>query len=197
MLNREVRIMNEATQVLRQEHEVILGVLDATNNIAESLESGSDVSPQILSDIVEFLRLFADRQHHGKEEDLLFPELEKQGMPRDGGPVGMMLMEHQFGRSLIARMAEAGKAYESGSRDAGAQWADAAFDYVSLLRDHIAKENNILFVMAERILIPADQQRLLLSFQGVDKEKIGKAEGERLLALEENIQEQANALAKS
>jgi hemerythrin-like domain-containing protein len=189
--------MNQATQVLRQEHEVILRVLDATNNVAESLEAGSDVPPGTLWNIIEFLRLFADRQHHGKEEDLLFPELEKQGMPRNGGPIGMMLMEHQFGRSLIARMAEAARSYENGSRDAGAQWADAAFDYVSLLREHIAKENNILFVMAERILTPADQQRLLVDFQGVDSEKIGKEEGKRLLDLADEIQQQVSALAKA
>ena len=55
-----------------------------------------------LSNTIEFLRLYADRCHHGKEEALLFRELEKKGMPRAGGPVGMMLMEYQAGRSLIA-----------------------------------------------------------------------------------------------
>ena len=179
--------MHDATKVLRQEHEVILAVLDATEEVATNLENGADTPPELLTTTVEFLKLYADRQHHGKEEDLLFPELEKQGMPRKGGPVAVMLMEHQMGRSHMARMAEAAEAYKNGYKSAGGEWADAALDYVALLREHIAKENNILFVMAERILSADDQQRLATEFAGVDKNKIGAAEGERLLRLAEQL----------
>lgn len=189
--------MNEATQILRNEHDVILRVLDATEKIGESLEIGTEVPPHVLSNTIEFLRLYADRRHHGKEEDLLFPELEKKGMPRGGGPVGMMLMEHQAGRSLIAQMAEAAKAYESGDREAGAQWADAALDYVALLREHIAKENNVLFVMAERLLTPEEQQRLASEFEGVDTQKMGKSECDRLLRMAESLLGEVTGLSKA
>ena len=187
--------MHEATKILRQEHEVILPVLDATERAALSLENGAALSPRVLADTVEFLKLFADRQHHGKEEDLLFPELVEKGMPQNGGPVGVMLMEHQIGRSHIARMAEAGDAYRNGDQSAGAQWADAALDYVALLREHIAKENNLLFVMAERILSPADQQRLAQKFENVDKHKMGDGECERLLRLAETLTAEASEVA--
>ena len=156
--------MYEATGVLRNEHEVILRVLGATEATANAIEAGSNVSAQYLQDTVEFLSLYADRQHHGKEEDLLFPELEEKGLPRNGGPVGMMLMEHRFGPSHIARMAAAATASASGDRAAAATWADAALDYVALLREHIAKENQILFAMAERILSADDQARLSVEF---------------------------------
>ena len=183
--------MHEATKVLREEHEVILRVLDATEATANAIESGTEPQAQFLSDVVEFLRSYADRQHHGKEEDLLFPELEKKGMPRNGGPVGMMLMEHQFGRSHIARMAEAATAYAGGDRAAAATWADASLDYVALLREHIAKENQILFVMAERLLSADDQARLFVEFAGVDKNKMGAGECERLLQLSARLTAQA------
>jgi len=189
--------MNEATQVLRNEHEVILKVLEATETLAESLEGGADVPPQVLNNIIEFLKLFADRQHHRKEEDLLFPELEKKGMPRAGGPVGMMLMEHQAGRSLIAQMANAANAYAEGDRQAGAHWADAALNYVALLQDHIAKENNILFVMAERLLTPAEQQQLAAKFDGVDKQKMGEGERERLLRLADSVLKEVSVLSQA
>jgi hemerythrin-like domain-containing protein len=179
--------MHEATKVLRQEHEVILRVLDATERAATSLESGATVPSEVLTTTVEFLKLYADRQHHGKEEDLLFPALEKNGMPSGGGPVAVMLMEHQMGRSHIARMADAAEAYKNGDHSAGAEWADAALDYVALLREHIAKENDILFVMAEHILSAADQQRLATEFAGVDKNKMGAGEGERLLRLADQL----------
>jgi hemerythrin-like domain-containing protein len=183
--------MHEATNVLRQEHEVILRVLDATESAATSLESGTTLPSEVLTTTVEFLKLYADRQHHGKEEDLLFPALEKNGMPH-GGPVGVMLMEHQIGRSHIARMAKAAEAYKNGDHSAGAEWADAALDYVALLREHIAKENDILFVMAERILSAADQKRLATEFAGVDKNNMGEGEGERLLRLADQLTAEAS-----
>jgi hemerythrin-like domain-containing protein len=162
-------------------------VLDATEAVANAIESGADPNAQFLSDVVEFLRSYANRQHHGKEEDLLFPELEKRDMPRSGGPVGMMLMEHHFGRSHIARMAESATAYAGGDNAVAATWADASLDYVALLREHIAKENQILFVMAERLLSVDDQVRLSEEFEGVDKNKIGEGECERLLQLAEQL----------
>ena len=174
--------MHDATQILRQEHEVILGVLDVTEKTAAVLEAGNDVPAHVLNETVEFLRRFADAQHHGKEEDLLFPKM-RQCMPGAAGPVSMMLMEHQFGRSHIARMAEAGKSYADGDRSAGAEWADAALDYVALLREHIAKENHVLFVMAERVLTQEEQKQLASAFAGVDTQKIGEAEGKKLLQM--------------
>lgn len=186
--------MHEATEVLRQEHEVILSVLDAVEKTAASVEKGLEVPPHQLTETVEFLKLYADRQHHGKEEDLLFPELGMKGMPSNGGPIAVMLMEHQIGRSHIARMSEAAEVYQNGDRTAGAEWADAALDYVSLLREHIAKENNVLFVMAERFLSSADQQRLAKEFDGVDKSKMGEGEGERLLRLAERLTAEASLI---
>ena len=190
-------LMHEATTVLRQEHEVILTVLDAAEKTVTGLEEGAEVPPQLLTDTVEFLRRYADRQHHGKEEDLLFPELEKNGMSRNGGPVAVMLMENQIGRSHITRMAEAGEAYKNGAQSAAAEWTDAALDYIALLREHIAKENNILFVMAERILSPADQQRLATEFDAVDKNKMDAGEGERLLRLAEQLTSEAAQVASA
>jgi hemerythrin-like domain-containing protein len=73
--------MHDATQILRQEHEVILSVLDATEKTAAVLEADNDVPAHVLNETVEFLRRFADAQHHGKEEDLLFPKLLSGSSP--------------------------------------------------------------------------------------------------------------------
>src|SRR3974390_98819 len=102
--------MHQATQIRRQEHEVILGVLDATEKTAKALEAGNTVPAKILQETVEFLRKYADTQHHGKEEDHLFPKL-RQSMPMAGGPVGMMLTEHQIGRAHISPKAEPAQSY--------------------------------------------------------------------------------------
>ena len=165
--------MHDATQILRQEHEVILGVLQATEKTAAALEAGNDVSAHFLNETVEFLRRSADARHLGKEEDLLFPKL-RHCMPGAAGTVSMMLMEHQLGRSHITRMAEDGQSYADGDRSAGVECANAALDYVALLREHIGKENHVLFVMAERVLTQEEQEQSASAFAGVDIRRSAK-----------------------
>jgi hemerythrin-like domain-containing protein len=171
-----------ATDTLRKEHEAILKMLEATERAAETMARGKSVPPQILSGILEFFQLFADRCHHGKEEDLLFPLLETKGLPRQGGPVGVMLHEHTLGRNLIREMADAAQAMEAGLESAPALWSQSALRYVDLLRSHIQKENNILFVMAERLLSDDEQAELAAAFEAVESDKMGPGTHERLHA---------------
>lgn len=179
--------MTNATNILRDEHKAILRMLDATEEAAQRIKKGITVAPEILSGLLEFFRTFADRCHHGKEEACLFPLLEKKGMPHDAGPIGVMLYEHGQGRELIQSMAQASEALASGRKDAAMQWADAALDYAALLRSHIAKENDILFVMADRLLSESDQASLLEAFERVEIEKLGAGTHERLHGLMEKL----------
>ncbi len=174
--------MPTATLILRKEHDAILKMLDATEEAARRIESGQTVAPETLEGLLEFFRLFADRCHHGKEEDLLFPLLESRGLPRHGGPTGVMLREHDQGRALIRQMAEAVEASKSGDRAAPARWAEAARDYAELLRAHIAKENDILFVMAENMLSPEEQSNLAAEFEKLEVVKMGAGTHEQLHA---------------
>ena len=141
------------------------------------------MAPEKLASLLEFFRLFADRCHHGKEEDLLFPLLQAKGMPRDGGPIGVMLAEHDQGRSLVKQMAEASEAYKTKVSGAGGRWAEAARGYCALLRGHIDKENDVLFVMAERLLSPGEQGELAEGFEKIVVEKMGAGTHERLHAM--------------
>ncbi len=94
------------TGMLREEHQLILRVLDVVQSLLEKGDAG-EWDFDAWDDCVAFFRLFADACHHGKEEDLLFPELEARGMPRDSGPIAVMLSEHKQGRALVAQMAGA------------------------------------------------------------------------------------------
>lgn len=176
-----------ATDTLRKEHDAILKMLDAAEEIATRIECRQPVAPQHLTDLLEFFRLFADQCHHGKEENLLFPLLEKKGMPRQGGPIGVMLYEHDHGRALIAEMREAVQALTTGNADAGARWAHAARRYVALLREHIYKENEILFRMAERMLSEAEQEELARAFNRLETETMGLGTHERLHRLMDEL----------
>jgi hemerythrin-like domain-containing protein len=179
--------MHDATRILRQEHDAILRMLDVAEESARRLQHGEAVPRDVLNGLLEFLQLFADRCHHGKEEDLLFPLLEKKGLTLEGGPIGVMLHEHDLGRDLVAQMTRAAAAYNTGDKLAGRRWAEPTLQYAALLREHIHKENNILFVMAERLLTPSEQQELTLAFATVETEKMGAGTHERLHALMDQL----------
>ena len=121
--------MVTATQILRDEHEAILKMLDVSERVVQQFDRGGKVRPEVLADLLEFFRVFADRCHHTKEEELLFPLLERKGIPREGGPVGVMLHEHEEGRALIKKLAEAAEAYREGKEGAALRWSEAARAY--------------------------------------------------------------------
>lgn len=98
-----------------------------------------------------------------------------------------MLSEHEEGRALIREMGEAAEAFRAGTAGAGRRWAAAARRYADLLRDHIAKENNVLFVMAENLLTPAEQAEMAAAFERVEEEKMGAGTHERLHALMDKL----------
>jgi hemerythrin-like domain-containing protein len=179
--------MPTATETLRHEHEAILKMLTATEEVARRIDSGKAVNPEILSGLLEFLQLFADRCHHGKEEEHLFPKLEQKGFAHNAGPIAVMLKEHNHGRELISKMAAAAEAYAHGNKEAGKRWAEAARAYAGLLRAHIQKENQVLFVMAEQALSSEEQEELSQAFEEVELEKLGAGTHERLHALMDEL----------
>jgi len=169
-----------ATEVLRKEHDAILKMLDALDRTSQQITGGRTVEAARLQGMVEFFQLFADRCHHGKEEDLLFPMLEAKGLPRGGGPIGVMLSEHDRGRGLVQEMAAAASEYEAHPAPAARRWVAAAGTYSALLREHIMKENNVLFRMAEQMLTADEQRALAAEFEQVEIAKMGAGTHERL-----------------
>ena len=126
-----------------------------------------------LQKIIEFFKEFADNCHHRKEEDILFPALEEYGVPNEGGPIGVMLSEHVVGRENVKGMNDAIADIKEGKESASEEFVRYARDYIALLTEHIDKENNILFVMADTRIPEEKQQSLLLEFEKAEEEKIG------------------------
>ena len=162
-----------AIEELMTEHRAIERMLTVLEAAGGRLEAGERVRPGLFRDAVDFVRNFADRCHHGKEEENLFPRLEELGVPREGGPLGVMLLEHDEGRAYIGAIADAVGAYESGDEAAGRTIAGNAAGYVGLLRGHIQKEERVLFPMADQVLSGDDQRSLEDSFQRIETEVMG------------------------
>ena len=138
-----------ATSRLRGEHQLILQVADAMQALLAGADGPDGLDFDAIGDCVTFIRLFADACHHGKEEDLLFPELEAAGLPRHQGPIAVMLHEHQQGRLLARRMADSLPTARKGDDQALSDLEGAARGYIDLIREHILKEDRILFEMAD------------------------------------------------
>lgn len=179
--------MQEPIRILREEHDNILKGLELLEACSEKLKDSQEVSPETMERFIEFFQLYADKTHHGKEEDLLFPAMIEHGFSREVGPIHCMLSDHEHNRALTREMIAATAAYRAGDKNAGLRFADAAREYVRALREHIQKENLVLFVMADNTLPVEDEPELLTRFQEVDQKKIGAAEIGRLLSLLEKL----------
>lgn len=153
---------------LKEEHQVILRVIRVLGTLMDRFEKSGEFPEATLVRCVEFLRLFADACHHGKEEDLLFPVLEARGIPRDGGPIGVMLYEHQIARKLTRDMHDALANARAGELTARENFHQAARSYIDLLTNHIFKEDNILFNMGARVMNAGDQSELVTQFCAVN-----------------------------
>lgn len=169
----------KATAILVHEHEVIgqaLAVLDA---MATRLATGGSVPVRDAEQLLEFFVVFADRCHHAKEEGILFPALEAAGVPRDGGPLGVMLAEHAEGRRLIGRLRQDAPAAAGGNAEAGRRFTGAAREYVALLEQHIAKENRVLFPAADTRLTEQDDREITAAFERHEELEMGSGVHER------------------
>ncbi len=168
--------MGKATQDLRKEHEAILHVLSILNQMMLS-QNEEDTLFHDYGEVVYFLKTFADKCHHGKEENYLFQALVRKGIPNEGGPVGVMLKEHEQGRGFIAQMSRSLENKDiQGFRDAAAQYCD-------LLRSHIEKENNVLFQMADRVMDEREQDLLFGKFEQHEETVIGHGVHDKLHAM--------------
>ncbi|MBJ6724209.1 hemerythrin domain-containing protein [Geomesophilobacter sediminis] len=137
---------------LVHEHRLILRMLTLLERNANLLAQGEFGDYRFFIDGVDFIRNYADRFHHAKEEDVLFVALVANGMPREHSPVAAMLMEHDQGRAYVKAMCEAAARALDGEAGQEAAITENALGYVALLRDHIAKEDDILYPLAERVL---------------------------------------------
>lgn len=161
-------------------------VLDALGAGLKDIDRGAFPGAMI-DDALDFLDNFADACHHAKEEVLLFPAMNERGLPREAGPVAVMLSEHSRGRAQLAMIQDHLADAKAGSTGAVAVVRRNLADYIWLLREHIAKEDQVLFQIARNIFSEEDNERL----QG----KFDEFEAARGRQLHEKYEAVANRLA--
>ncbi len=136
-----------STASLRRDHDLIEKAVKAMEATIQLLNDGKQIPESILLPVIDFSKNFTDVCHHSKEENSLFPALEQAGMPTNMGPIAMMLIDHQRTREIATEMEASAKEYLT-SGDSSKLITDMQ-QYVEHVSEHLWKENNRLFLMAE------------------------------------------------
>lgn len=144
--------MRDITAKMVDEHRLIKRMLNILEHNATALLTGTFDDYGFFLQAVDFIRSYADRYHHAKEEDVLFEALVENGMPRENSPIAAMLMEHDQGRAHVREMERGAEAALTGTTGMETAIAAQALAYIELLRGHIDKEDTILYPLAERLL---------------------------------------------
>lgn len=162
-------------EILMSEHRIIEQVLARVAKACDKADAGSFDAEEFAVSLA-FFREFADKRHHGKEEAKLFPAMNKHGMPMDSGPLACMLSEHDLGRSLLKVVSDELPASRKGDEAAKKKVVGSYREYIAFLTEHIYKEDNILFKMAEQVVPPQVMAELEKEFVEFDAQGIGEKE---------------------
>ncbi len=162
-----------ATDALKKDHRVIEKMLWLLELTSKKLDNGEDVSADLLKKTLDFILNFADKYHHAKEEDILFKKMGEKGFGIEGGPVAVMLDEHNTGRGYTQALSAEIEKYAAGDGDARKAVAENARNYVRLMATHIIKEDNILYPLADKIISQDEQEELLNKFTLIEKLRLG------------------------
>lgn len=166
-------------ELLMDDHAMTERVLDG---VARLLSAPSKPSPDLVAKAAEYLSSFADECHNRKEEEHLFPRIEALGIPRHGGPLAVMLAEHERVRELVVAIRAAAARYAGGDAAGLDEFATAFGEYSAILKDHYWKENDILYPMAVRVMRPEDEQAVIDGILAVEAASGGRARFETLAA---------------
>jgi hemerythrin-like domain-containing protein len=154
--------MTNITKVLSDEHQNILKVIDAVLNECDELEKGKEFKKDFFNEVLNFIKKYADGFHHIKEEDILFKTMLENQSGMHCNPIPVMLMEHDEGRSYVKEM-------ENALRDGNKhELIENAQGYCYLLQEHIYKEDNILYPMAETALDQFQKQKVNEDYMAIN-----------------------------
>ena len=151
--------------ILMEDHAMIERVFDA---VMSALDAPSETSAKLIGQARTFLVEYADGCHNHKEEDHLFPLIESRGIPRHGGPLAVMLQEHEQSRQLLAQLTPMMDAVAGGDGNALDELKQVFATYAGLMKNHYWKENDILYPMARRVLSVEDAAQVLAGIEQVE-----------------------------
>ena len=155
------------------EHRLIERMITLVQKKLNQIESTNQVNPLFIDTVVDFIRIYADRTHHGKEEDILFKKLSnKQMSDQNRRIMDELLDEHLLGRKTTKELVEANAQYRAGEKTALAVIVSKLKRLVDFYPKHIEKEDKVFFPAYMQYLSDEEDQLMLKAFYEFDREMI-------------------------
>lgn len=143
----------DAIDLMMEEHKNIKRGLSVIRKMCISVLNGKEVPQDDFKKIINFVRNYADKHHHNKEEEILFKKMMSDiGESLVSAPITGMLTEHDFGRLFIKSLEEALERVKQGDADSRVDVIANAIGYTDLLNRHIDKEDKVIYTFARRSL---------------------------------------------
>lgn len=175
-------------EYLIEEHEMIERSMAVLKGSLERLDAGK-YEPLQMERALDFLLEFGDKVHNKKEEDFLFPLMAARGIPSEGGPIGVMLQEHDAERRLLMGMLPRVAGLAEASAEDRSRFKEEGLSYLAIRAEHIWKENDILYPMARRVMAEEDNDSLLADFDRLNKETYGPAALQNFRQMVQEVEE--------
>ncbi|MDX1775559.1 MAG: PAS domain-containing protein [Desulfobulbales bacterium] len=154
------------------EHEMIERAMAVLKNNLERIDTAVK-KPLQMQRAIDFLLEFGDKMHNTREEKFLFPLMGEKGLPIEGGPIGVMLMEHDAERHLLQRMMTELPGLAEASAAGRQKFAAEGFEYLKVRAEHIWKENDVLYAMGRKVFSEEENASLLHDFTSLDRQTYG------------------------
>ena len=174
-------------EYLIAEHEMIERAMAVLKERLDDLDATAKNPVQMVR-ALDFLLEFGDKIHNAKEEKHLFPLMQQRGIPAEGGPIGVMLMEHEMERELLVRMVAAAPKLAEMDGDERDKYRAEGMKYLEVRAEHIWKENDILYPMARRVMSDADADGLLDAFYAIDQAAYGDSAHEKFARMVDEVE---------
>lgn len=165
-----IKSMRNITGILSEEHQNILKVIDVVLNECDQIEKGKETEKAFFEEVVNFIQTYADRFHHAKEEDILFKTMLHSLENMHCNPIPVMLHEHDEGRQYVKGMVEAL------NQNNKVGLLENSRGYCYLLQEHIYKEDNVLYPMAEQVLNDEQKQQVENSYKTIKVDEFFKTD---------------------
>ena len=168
------------------EHRLIERMIALIKKKLKQIETTNQVDPWFIDTVVDFIRIYADRTHHGKEEDLLFRDLAKKRMSdQDQSIMNELIEEHVLGRKTTKELVEANAQYRDGKESSLSVIVAKLGKLADFYPKHIEKEDKVFFPAYMKYLSEQEDQLMLEEFWEFDREMIHEKYKSVIQALEE------------
>ena len=163
----------QARAPLMIEHRLIERMISVIKNVLLKIETKKEVDPLFVDIAVDFIRVYADRTHHGKEEDILFSELENKSLSaEDQRVMNELIEEHVFGRQTTKALVDANNRYRNGDETALEDIARKFRTLTEFYPKHIEKEDRVFFPASRGYFTDEEDQAMLKEFWEFDRKMI-------------------------